>query len=256
MRLTKTSLLVVSFLGSFFLFFVTLTAAAPGVIFEDGFTSNDFSQWDSADVGWEVVAGGHDTPFRARISGNSTEAALAKSVSTVGETDLQLTFWHQTVSGWDANDSVRAEWSPDAGGSWQELETMDGDALSSVWVEHVHALPVAAEDNADFAFRFVGNVGGMTDSLSIDDVLLETGAEEVTPTPTEELTPTPTEELTPTPTEELIPTPTEEVTPTPTEEVTSTPTKAPEPSDRWDFFRARLDSIFELMRNRFARVWG
>lgn len=207
-------------------------------LFEDDFEDATLDAWVVQPEGtWtNSVSNAHSGTRKARVAGNTEGAIMQRNVSTVGHTDVVVTFWHDTNAGWDAQDLLEMQWSVD-GSTWHTGAVIDGDDRTPVeeggeeWIEHV-VLPGALADNQPaFGIRFVATITGTSDIVYVDDVRVSGtasgggGQPTPTPTPTTVVTPspTPTTVVTPTPTQQPQPTPTPTPQPTPTVVVTPIP---------------------------------
>lgn len=207
------------------------TISADTLIFQDDFEDTTLNAWivQPTETWTNSVSNAHSGTRKARVSGNVEGAVLRKELPTTGFTDVTVTFWHDTNTGWDLQDLLELQWTSNGGSTWNTVVTLDGDDLTpsiegaAEWIEHTVALGTEASNAATFGIRFVATISGASDIIYIDDV-------QVRGTSTAPVTPTPTVTVTPTPTVTVIPT--QSVTPTiqPTVMPTPTPTKAPTPT--------------------------
>lgn len=215
-------------------FVVFSFAQAETNLFLDGFETNDFSAWTSAEMPWDTtdtsVAFVHTGIRRATAAGPGS-GSITKAISTAGHEDITLSYWYRIKEALEDDDHIFVEWSTN-GTDWI-AETDHTGAAGASFAQAMWNLPAGADDQADFRFRFRAELGTSGDTFWLDDVEL-TGDQIATPTPTPTETPTPTQEPTPTPSPSETPTPTpeptQEPTLTPTPEPTETPTPTPEPT--------------------------
>lgn len=215
----------------FLLCFPHAVHAQSVTLFEDDFEDATLDAWVVQPEGtWtNSVSNAHSGTRKARVAGNVEGAVMQRDVSTVGYTDIVVTFWHDTNTGWDAQDLLEMQWSVD-GSTWHTGVVIDGDDRTPLeeggdeWIEHVVVPGVLADNQPTFGIRFVATITGTSDIVYVDDVHVSGtasgGGGQPTPTPT----PTPTVIVTPSPT------PTTVVTPTPTQQPQPTPTQAPQPT--------------------------
>lgn len=205
-----------------------ILANATVTLFSDSFETDDFSNWDSTDTGWEITSTqANSGNYKAATDGNPDviNASLLKSTSTTGYQNLNFSYWCK-VGNPEADDHILVEWSND-GSLWYQLEDFtEGNENISSWTQKTYLLPIGASNTSNFQFRFRATLNGGDDSFKLDDVLL-TGEPIILPTPTPEPTATPEPTVTPTP----KPTATLEPTATPTEMPTATPTEIPSPTE-------------------------
>lgn len=160
------------------------TAHAQTTLFADGFESGDTSEWHNSSDGWDVV--GDDAAegaFKARASNpfNNEEDdvlefdTLVKEVSTEGYEDLTLMFSYMTTD-FEPDDEILLQIRTEDDGDWETIVTgTDGDERDN-WTEVSFDLPESAEDNDDFAFRFISHLDSEADEFHLDAVVL-TGEE-------------------------------------------------------------------------------
>lgn len=255
-------------------------SAFAAMVFEDDFESTTLDAWDSSsDPAWtNGVSNAHSGTRKARVAGNVENASLVKSVSTKGYTNLNLSYWYDTSTGWDSKDSVVVEWSAD-GSNWNELGVIDEDDKTPVseggeeWLQRTHDLAATAEGVDGFMMRFRATISGQGDIAYLDDVIL-TGEGGDTPAPTVEPTPTTAPSPTSAPQPTSTPQPTSSPKPTSTPQPTSAPkpTKAPKPTAQptveptpdpdptpetetfWDLLRRRVQLLYWLLRWVFGLI--
>jgi len=171
--LTLAALLV----SGVFIFLRTAYTDADFTLFEDGFESDDFSSWDSADSKWSISGGDiHSGDKRAEVKGNTDGeyAYLLVSVSTESYGDIVLRYWlkvHSGESGLEVDDIFTVEVSSDGGSNWDVINTLS-DVPSGDWTEYEHFLDGDTFDNSAFQFRFGGNLDAGADKIYLDDVVL------------------------------------------------------------------------------------
>lgn len=174
--------------------FPNFAEAATATIFEDGFETQDFTNWTYVDEGnaaWDAIGGGGSgsSDKKARVSGESTNVLLTKAVSTVGHQNIEVSFDHKDA-GLETGDYVVVEYSPDGGSNWVEIETFDenndvDDNSSNAWVSFSDTLGSDANNNSDFQLRFRASLDANSDSFDLDGFDVE--GEEIAPTtPVEE----------------------------------------------------------------------
>lgn len=169
-------LMAVIAIGVFGVFLFTSNVTAHGDLFNDGFESEDFSSWDSADEKWEVSStNAHSGSEKAVVKGNTSpsEDILLKSLSTEGHENITVSFYYKTDSlEEDDDDYVAFEWSADGGDSWETEYVINSDNMSSDWIGEAVAieLPDDANDNPDFQFHFIAHLNAGNDRVDIDDV--------------------------------------------------------------------------------------
>ena len=156
--------------GLFFGFLLVSLAVFPADaatvdLFTDDFEDTTLDAWDAGfDPAWSNASrNAHSGSRKARISGNVENAALSKTVSTEGYTQLELSFWYDSSSSWQHNDSTEVQWSTD-GTSWQSLRLLDEDDATPLveggeeWGEVSQALPAGAEEQDTLMFRFLATI--------------------------------------------------------------------------------------------------
>ncbi len=165
-------------------------ATTPVTLFSDGFESNDFSHWTSADntgsAGkWDVLGGDvHAGSKKAEMKGStSSDMSIAKTQSTAGYENIVLSYWYKVVSGkeLESNDHLYVEWSVNGTG-WTQLTDYSAAPSSSSWTQASFSLPAGTANQSGFRFRFRANMDSANDLVRFDDVAL-TGTAIVTPPP-------------------------------------------------------------------------
>lgn len=259
-RLT-TRLFIPVYFATAFIF--PAPASADTQLFFDDFEDATLDAWVvQPDGTWtNGSSNAYSGTRKARVAGNVEGATLQRNVSTVGNSDVVVSFWHDTSAGWDSQDLLELQWTPDGGATWNTVATLDGDALTPMveggedWIEHTHALPANAGNNGGFGIRFVATISGTTDIMFVDDVRVggtATGGTQPTPTavPTVLPTATPTVQPTvnPTPTVQPTATPTPKATPTVAPTVQPTATATPTPTPQQPSNPLQNVSFFTLLR--------
>lgn len=153
-----------------------LSAQAATPIFTDGFEGvTEFGDWTSFDTPkWDVInsaPSAHAGSKRAEVTGgDSGDSILRKATSTVGYENLVLSYWYKSVS-LESGDDLYVEYTTD-GSTWNTLFTLSDGSESVNWQEKTHNLPSAADNNANFAFRFRSSLEQGNDAVNFDDVSL------------------------------------------------------------------------------------
>ena len=212
---------------------VQFAHADSQVIFSDGFELNNFDEWTTAGVHWDTVkwaANAHGETHRAETKGSGdVDDVLSKELSTTGVTNIALEYWFKIADKLEAADHVIVEWSAD-GSSWDQLIDYTNIATTS-WTYERFDLPVTAENQSGFRFRYRSILGSGSDVLWLDDIALSGNSQAPVATPTPTLLPTPTQtpspSSTPTPSPALTPTPSATPSPTLTRTPTPSPTRTP-----------------------------
>ncbi|MBI2022970.1 peptidoglycan-binding protein [Candidatus Giovannonibacteria bacterium] len=184
---------------------VPVTAAADS-LFGDGFETGDYSLWTSGNpepAVWTTDTTSHAGAQASKVTGDNDETKyLFKNISTAGFNNVVLNYFfravdleEEDVAGID-HDNMTVQWTSD-GTNWLDLfqinDTNDSVNLSDpvVWTPETHTLGTAANDNANFAVRFLTKLDDISDSIWLDDISL-TGDVIATTTPEVSPTPTPT----------------------------------------------------------------
>lgn len=147
--------------------------AATETIFEDGFESENFSEW-SQNENFEVVEGDSaEGDFHAEATEAGGESnILAKEVSTENHDDIMLTFEYKLLD-LDSGDSVLIQYMSEEAGEWITFDELDEEDEESDWTEFESDLPADADDNEDFAFRFFSELESESvGEFHLDDVQL------------------------------------------------------------------------------------
>lgn len=145
--------------------------AYAATIFSDGFESNSFSAWTSADGDWDVISDDHTGLYGAEVkdTGSSSDE-LRKDVSTSGYTAVTLTYWYKIPAGLSSDDELYVQWYD--GSTWQTIVNYDSSATVANWVQATHVLPAGANNNANFRLQFSGDSLSSSDKFRLDDVAL------------------------------------------------------------------------------------
>ncbi len=151
---------------------------ANTTLFNDSFESGNFSLWTSADPSWSVTSGtGHNGSKKAQISNqDELDDNLQKNISTLGYSNLVLSYYYRAGQPLEAGDHVYVEfWD---GIVWQQLADHN-NIQNGGWSDIVsHNLPSSASNLSSFKFRFRGvgidkNTGNSDkDEFQLDDVSL------------------------------------------------------------------------------------
>lgn len=163
-----------------FCFFVTEPAHASTTLFSDGFESGNLGNWSvPGSTHWSVInnaGGAHAGSKRAKVTGATPDDYLSHAVSTVGYDTITVSYWYDTDTskGIEPTDDFRIEWSVD-GTNWSVVAGSDiGTLNNNTYQQNSFTLPVGANDNASFSFRFLANFSAVSsDTFNIEDVVLE-----------------------------------------------------------------------------------
>lgn len=160
----------------------TVAYAAPATIFADGFESDDFSNWTTAEAGWSVVGGGgQEGTYKARATaGPLTNVTLEKDVSTVGYENIALSFFHKD-NGLEIADTISVEYTTD-GVSWNPMTVFTDGNETTTYTEYTFAFPATVDDNSSFGIRFRATNDSASDQFDLDAVSI-TGTSIPLPTP-------------------------------------------------------------------------
>ena len=170
---------IVASLGLSFLSHPQIAHAASTTIFEDGFENTPkFSNplWEQSDNKWSTSGASKRTGSKgANVKGNTgnSDDVLKQEESTEGYESVTLSYWFKVKKNLEANDNdrVRVQWYD--GSSWTTLYTINHTDNGDGWVQKTHNLPAGADDNANFAFRFVAKLDSQSsDQVYFDDVSL------------------------------------------------------------------------------------
>lgn len=182
-------LAIIFFVAGFFTLISFNARAIAPTIFSDGFESDNFSNWTSADSKWGTTSGGatdeHSGEARADVKGNTSgEDVLLKNISTAGHENLTLNFWRKIKSALEEDDHVYVEWTAN-GSDWNELTDFSDVGADTEWVEADYNLPEGADNNENFGLRFRAVLNAGNDEFYLDDVFLSGNVmSEESPTPT------------------------------------------------------------------------
>lgn len=142
------------------------------VLFEDGFESGDFSEWDSADSNWDVTGtDAHSGSKKTAVEGEGDEdGVLLRSQSTEGLENITLNYSYRVRKSLESGDHVYVEWSTDEN-FWITLADLTGLPASDDWVQSSHLI-LGLADQGGFQFRFRAVFDSKNDELLLDDVSL------------------------------------------------------------------------------------
>lgn len=153
----------------------TIAGAATVPIFENGFESDDFSAWTSADVAnWSVNStNAHSGSKKANVVGDTVgDKILLKDQSTEGYENIDLEYWYKAATeSLEADDKLFVEYSTN-GTDWIELFVIEEGLDNDEWNQESHSLSVDADNNPAFSFRFRANISSASDIIRLDDVKL------------------------------------------------------------------------------------
>ncbi len=184
----KSKKLVLLFLGlTIGIITTTATAYAEGdgrkTLFSDDFETQKFDLWKSpVSQNWEINFGSLSGIYGADVEGpTNKDSALTTSISTVGYQDLELSYRFKADSLEDDeinNDALKVQYSVDNGASWNTIyvirdgedDHVDGGTLGLY--HKFHTLPIAVNNNANFAIRFLPELAGNPDEIWIDEVMV------------------------------------------------------------------------------------
>ncbi len=153
--------------------------AAPSafavVIFEDNFNGRN---GNTVGNGWseiennnnDVAISGGVMRLRDRQSGMDAAASQLGGFSTIGLTDIMLSYDWGASNNTESNDSLYVEWRVSGSSSWSELiqHALGGSSLAG----NVLSLGVAAANQASIEFRFYTSVSTSGERAMIDNVML------------------------------------------------------------------------------------
>ncbi len=144
--------------------------AATSTLFEDGFEAagTPFSSWDTSDAHWSTTGSDtHSGSKKAKVVGNENGVdILATTIDTTGQENVSLSFWYRYTNLADT-DTVEVEWFD--GTNWNLIDSYSNGTVSD-WTEKTADLPAEADDNADFAIRFVATISSGNVTFYLDDV--------------------------------------------------------------------------------------
>lgn len=150
--------------------------ASAVVIFEDSF---DGSNRNTVGNGWsEIERHSNDVAVDSgvlrlrdkRSSGVDAAASQLNGFSTIGLTDIVLSYEWGASGNTESNDSLFVEWRVSGSSSWTELveHALGGSSL----VGNVLELGIAAANQSSIEFRFYTNVSTSNERAFLDNVLL------------------------------------------------------------------------------------
>jgi hypothetical protein len=175
--ITMVSLLLSAFPAAFFV----AEAAAPDVIFSENFEANDgFSQW-TQDGDWiNVGQGGTSDGRKARALGSNSAGLLLADISTAGYENVEVSFDYRGILTSTAGNVVAVSYQTSNSGATNLEVFNNANAGDNTWRTFSQALPSVADDNAEFALRFIpSSFSAAGVEFDIDNVIV-TG----TPIPT------------------------------------------------------------------------
>ena len=150
-------------------------SASAVVIFEDNFNGNNRN---TVGNGWsEIENDSNDVAvnsgvlrLRDRRSGMDAAASQLNGFSTIGLTDILLSYQWGASGNTESNDSLFVEWRVSGSSSWNELveHALGGSSL----VGNVLQLGVAAANRANIQFRFYTSVSTSSERAFLDNVML------------------------------------------------------------------------------------
>ncbi len=153
--------------------------AAPSafavVIFEDNFNGRN---GNTVGNGWSEIERQHNDvaihggvlQLRDRQNGMDAAASQLGGFSTIGLTDIMLSYDWGASNNTENNDSLFVEWRVSGSSSWTELiqHALGGSSLTG----NVLSLGVAAANQASIEFRFYTSVSASNERALIDNVML------------------------------------------------------------------------------------
>lgn len=170
--------------------FTIKTAKAADTLFYSSMEESTFSDWSSRGTDWSQTAGNPGEKKcdnkAAKIAANTIDGknVITKAVDTTNYSTIILKFWYrirESDYAFGSGDSVKIQWSIN-GTDWIDLHTLtnsDGTNQTNIntisWTEKILTFPSDVNNQANFQFRFVGNLyktGGDKDELWIDCVNL------------------------------------------------------------------------------------
>ncbi len=146
---------------------------APNGTFE---SLGDLTGW-TADAQWQEAGFVVNNGVRAaRVQGNTgvTPDNLSMAVSTIGYTDVTLSYAYRNIVGLESADHLRAQYSTNGGANWTTLIDHTNQGAGG-WQTESFVLPLAASNNPSVMVRFQAAFNGPFDAVRIDDVAI-TGA--------------------------------------------------------------------------------
>ena len=152
-------------------------------IWADGGESDNFDAWTSHDSKWTIVtsnSAAHDGLRGADITGDTMpdSVVLLLQLPTLGQENIELEYWWKVRSGLEDTDQVVSEWRPNANTNWIVLDTHSNQPAGD-WVRFATNLPTEANDNPNFEFRIVADLGSTGDRMAFDSFALSGNAVQV-----------------------------------------------------------------------------
>ena len=154
---------------------LTPIGTGPVTVLSEGFeTASSLNNWTQ----WPIVEWNSLSPKRGSGSVRlRTTGSITRVVSTVGYEGLSG-WCYLGVSGLEADEYVRADWSADGGATWPEENTLGqvlfGDPEADGQLHRfIFDLPAMAEDSPDFTLRFSIYGDDANDCGYVDDVVIE-----------------------------------------------------------------------------------
>jgi len=142
-------------------------------LFEDGFESGNFNNWDEHDDDWFITTyGEHSGTYAAFASDQGLSYDdLRRELSTVGYNNIVFSYWYKIAESIESNDHVYVQWYD--GSTWHEVADYTNMG-SGIWTFATFSLPSGAINNPDFEIRFRADdlEGGFhyKDKFMLDDV--------------------------------------------------------------------------------------
>jgi hypothetical protein len=152
-------------------------SAAAAVIFQDDFTRADSdtvgNNWTEANAQTVDVAISSNR-LLLRDNGPPQGTASQLDLNTLGFEIIVLTYdWAVLTNGSGVNDELLVQWRPDSGSSFITVATHElGGNTQGVFASNTISFLAAANNLADFEFRFILDVVGNNDGALIDNVVL------------------------------------------------------------------------------------
>lgn len=154
---------------------LTAPSAFAVVIFEDDFNRSDRNNVGN---GWsEIERHNNDVRVNGGVlhlrdnRGNGVDAAATQSgFSTVGLTDIMLSYEWGASGNTESNDSLFVQWRVTGSDSWTTLveHALGGSSLTG----NILAFGIEAANQASIEFRFYTSVSASTERAFIDNVVL------------------------------------------------------------------------------------
>ncbi|MFC1710815.1 hypothetical protein ACFLZJ_01520 [Nanoarchaeota archaeon] len=149
-----------------------LSMVSAATLFEDGFESGNFNNWDESDNDWHITTHSeHSGSYAAWTADSESQDDLRREISTIGYNNIVFSYWYRIYNDLGSNDHVYVHWYD--GSTWHELvdyvNVNDGD-----WIFETFNLPSGAINNPDFEIRFRSkNLDDWwDDKFMLDDVLV------------------------------------------------------------------------------------